>query len=135
LVDCWSNVGAARCIVLSDGDGYAGAGVHRFRAPYEAFGRVHRYAADGVLAEVLCDLDDQVPLIAVDARVRDLYGVIYGREFPRGELDIEHRPDYLCDFADSILRHFRKTSLKRYHYPFCGLYAYASRPGGAARRE
>ena len=40
-------------------------------AAHEAVGRVHRDAADGVLAEVLRDLDDQVVRLVVDRRVGD----------------------------------------------------------------
>ena len=59
----------------------------------EAFGRVHRDGADGRLAEVLGDLEDEALAVVVGLeRVQDLGQVAL-------ELDVDDRADDLGDLA------------------------------------
>ena len=60
------------------------AGVGDVHAADEPFADVHRDGADGILAEVLGDLQDEVPGLGVDGRVRHREGVEDGRKLPSG---------------------------------------------------
>jgi peptide chain release factor 1 len=73
------------------------AGVRGGLPAHQALGGVHGDAADGVLAQVLGDLDDEVALLVVDARVGEPQGGEDLRELARRELHVQHRPHHLYD--------------------------------------
>ncbi len=83
----------------TDGDHDRIARVDRFHAADKSVGRVHRDAADDVVAQVLGDLDHEVPFLVVDARVGDPDRVVERRELLGLEPDVDHGPDDLDDFS------------------------------------
>ena len=127
LVDCSTNCGGARwmgmrVLVLdgravvdrladdvedapqalrADRHGDGPAGVAHHHPADEAVGGVHGDGADGVLAEVLRDLEREVVLGARDAGVGELEGVQDLRELALGELDVDDGADDLDHLAVS----------------------------------
>ncbi len=83
----------------TDGDHDGLARVDRVHAADQAVGRVHRDAADDVVAQVLGDLDDEVPLLVADARVGDPDRVVERRQLLGLEPDVDHGPDDLHDVS------------------------------------
>ena len=61
-------------------------------------GLIHRDRPHRLLAEVLRDLDDEVPRLVVDRGVRQLEGVVDRRHIAVGELDVDGGTDHL-DYA------------------------------------
>jgi len=82
-----------------DGHRDGAAGVAHGHAADQPVGRVHRDGADGVLAEVLGDLERQVLFCGRDAGVRDLQCAEDLRQLAVAELDVDNRTDDLDDFA------------------------------------
>ena len=85
----------------ADGHRDGAAGVADGHAADQAVGRVHGDGADGVLAEVLRDLEGEVVLGARDAGVRQLEGVQDLGQLAVGELDVDDGADDLDDLAVS----------------------------------
>ena len=81
-----------------------GTGVLHCLTAGEAIGGVHRDAANGVLTEVLGDLDNQVVFLVVDEGVGQGEGREDVGELSGGKLHID---DGTCDLYDlaSVVRH------------------------------
>gem|GEM_PF-6133299 len=83
-----------------DGDRDRAARVDRFHPPGQAFGRVHGHAADGVLADVLFDLDNDVDRRGrIEPLARDPDGGINFRNGLALEQNIHDGTDDLDDDA------------------------------------
>src|SRR3546814_7408651 len=77
----------------ADGHRYLRAGVGDGLAAGRAVGRVHGDRADGVLAEVLRDFEDEPVAVVVG------FERVQNRGELTGELDVEDGADDLCDAA------------------------------------
>ncbi|KAF5035617.1 hypothetical protein DSECCO2_583690 [anaerobic digester metagenome] len=75
------------------------AGVHRFHAAHETFGRVHGDGADDVVAEVLGNFADQLGRVAV-VGVLDVQRAQDVRQVAARELDVHDGADDLNDLAN-----------------------------------
>ena len=84
----------AKCL-FADRNGNRSSGCDCLHASYESVGRSHRNTADGLVAEVLCYLNDKV--FAVFAR--DIDRFVYGRKVAFREFDIQYCTDNLSDFT------------------------------------
>src|SRR5205814_469239 len=76
------------------------AGVAHLLPADEPLGAVHGDRPHRLLAEVLRDLDDEVPRLVVDRGVRQLEGVVDRRHIAVGELDVDGGTDHL-DYASA----------------------------------
>ena len=77
------------------------AEIDRRHAALHAVGRLHRDRAHAVLAEVLLDFGDDVDRRRSPCRLGlDAERVVDFRQVAVLELDVDHRPDDLNDFAD-----------------------------------
>ena len=97
--------------LLADGNGDGAARVADVHAAHEAVRGVHRDGANRALAEVLGDLEGQVPVLVRDGRVGHLNRGEDLRERPRGELDVDDGTDDLRDA--SVLKVCRGIYLVR----------------------
>ena len=75
------------------------AGVEDLLAADQAVGGVHGDGAHGVLAEMLGDLDDQVPFPVAQGGVGDLEGVVDLGELAGLEFHVDDGTDDLGDFS------------------------------------
>ncbi len=82
----------------ADGDADLRAGVADLLAAGEALGRVHRDRADGVLAEVLRDFEDEAVAVVVGLERRE------DRRELVVEAHVDDRADHLADAADVVGR-------------------------------
>ena len=80
-------------------------GVGHFLAADQTFGRVHRDRADGVLAEVLRDFQNQLLAVVVGGqRVQDLRQVIVELHVNHGADDLGHFAFCVCHVSSPVLR-------------------------------
>jgi hypothetical protein len=79
------------------------AGVERIHPAHQAVGGVHRHRAHGALAQVLRDLERQVPLLVADARIADQKGREDRGQVSRVEHHVDHGADDLGHLAHRLL--------------------------------
>jgi hypothetical protein len=80
------------------------AGVLHVHAAHEPLGGVHGDRADRVLAEVLRDLEHEIPVEAADRRIRHSQRLIDRRQLAGRELDVDDRTDDLRDLTEIHVR-------------------------------
>ena len=76
-------------------------------ASYKSVGRTHSYAANDIVADMLCDFDNEALSVIVD-----LNGVLQVRQRVRRKADIKYRADDLNDRTDVFFSHFMQISFQ-----------------------